>query len=75
MALPYIVRLEHLAFEWWWTDPARGRGAVGEWLERCKARPSYAAIADYLEPPYVELMQRAGREARERVAAEIAAGR
>ncbi len=74
MALPYIVRLEHLAFEWWWQDPARGRGVVADWLERCKARPSYAAIADYLEPAYIEIMQRCGRESRLRVAAELAAG-
>jgi len=68
------VRLEHLAFEWWWQDPARGRGVVADWLERCKARPSYAAIADYLEPAYIEIMQRFGRESRLRVAAELAAG-
>ena len=47
---------------------------VDDWLERCKARPSYAAIADYLEPAYIEIMQRCGRETRARVAAELAAG-
>jgi len=62
MAVPYIVRLEHLSYDWWWTDAARGRQAVGEWLKRCKARPSYGAITDYLDAGYLELLPRVGRE-------------
>ena len=71
MALPYLVRLEHLGFEWWWTDPARGRGAVGDWLARCKARPSYAAIADFIDAGFVAQLASSGAAARERVAAEL----
>ena len=73
MALPYIVRLEHLTLQWWWQDPARQRGALGAWLARCKARASYAAIADYLDGAYLELMARTGAEASERLRAMLAA--
>jgi glutathione S-transferase len=71
MALPYIVRLEHLSFDWWWTDPSRGRSAVTGWLARCKARPSFAAIEAYLDPAYMELLPRVGAQVRARVAAEL----
>jgi glutathione S-transferase len=71
MAVPYVVRLEHLDMSWWWTDAARGCVEVGAWLARCKERPSYAAIADYLDAKYLELMHRTGNEARGRVLAEL----
>ena len=29
------------SFDWWWTDPSRGRSAVAGWLARCKARPGF----------------------------------
>lgn len=64
MALPYVVRLEHLDCDWWWTDAKRNRQSVSDWLARCKQRPSYAAIADYLDASYLELLPRTGREAR-----------
>jgi glutathione S-transferase len=71
MALPYLVRLEHLDCAWWWTDPAKQRQAVTEWLQRCKARSSYAAIADYLDPHYLELLSRTGMEARSKLEAML----
>ncbi len=73
MAQPYIVRLEHLGYEWWWTDSSRGRGSVVEWLQRCRSRASYRAIADYLDSGYLELMARTGAAERTRVAAILAA--
>lgn len=62
MALPYVVRLEHLGFEWWWQG--EDRQVINDWLARCKARPSYAAINDYLDADYMELLARTGREVR-----------
>jgi glutathione S-transferase len=59
---------------WWWTDAARDCGEVADWLARCKSRPSYAAIADYLDEKYLELMRRSGGEVRARVAAELQSG-
>jgi glutathione S-transferase len=72
MALPYVVRLEHLSYEWWWTDPSRERKALAQWLSRCKARPSYSAIADYLDPAYLELMPKKGAEVRAQVESILA---
>jgi len=72
MALPYIVRLEHLACDWWWTDPAKNRSSVIEWLRRCKARPSYTAFSDYFDAHYLELLRHKGEEARARLEAMLA---
>jgi glutathione S-transferase len=74
MALPYIVRLEHLSYEWWWTDAARGRQVVAEWLARCKARPGYGAISDYLDAAYLELLPRVGAEVRDSIEAMLTQG-
>lgn len=57
--LPYVCRLEDLSFSWLWEGR---RPAIGAWLARCKARPNYAGIADYLDPKYLDLMGRSGRE-------------
>lgn len=62
MALPYVVRLEHLALDWWWAAGS-GQDEVRGWLERCRARPSYAAIAGYLRPAYLALMAEQGAAA------------
>lgn len=61
MALPYVVRLEQLALDWWWN--AAGGSEVQGWLERCRARPSYAAIAGYLRPAYLTLLAEQGAAA------------
>ncbi len=65
--IPYVVRLEHLALAWMWDGP---RASVGRWLARCSARPNFSAVANYIDQKYLDLMGRAGREARSR-AAEI----
>lgn len=67
MALPYVVRLEHLGYEWWWTDSKKERSAIAPWLAACKARPSYAAISDYLDPAYLKLMPEKAGEVRGKV--------
>lgn len=69
MALPYVVRLEHLGYEWWWSDLSRGRNSLAPWLASCKARPSYAAIANYLDPEYLQMMPVKGAEVRIKVEA------
>jgi glutathione S-transferase len=73
MAIPYVVRLEHLGYDWWWTDPSKKRPALAQWLTRCKARPSFAAIADYLDSAYLELMPEKGAEVRSKVEAILSA--
>jgi len=73
MAVPYVVRLEHLGMQWWWEEPQRQRGTIIDWLMRCKARASFAAISDHLDAGYLELMARTGKEAQARVAAILAA--
>jgi glutathione S-transferase len=72
MALPYVVRLEHLGYQWWWTGAGAARAPIVDWLARCKVRPSYRAIADYLDPAYLELMPRTGAAERPRVEAILA---
>ena len=67
--LPYVVRLDHLALSWLWEG---SRASVGDWLRRCKARKGFAGIHDYLNPAYLELMQRTGAEARPKVEAIVA---
>jgi glutathione S-transferase len=67
MALPYIVRLEHLGFQEWWTGDEATRGGFESWLARCKQRDSWRAIADFIDPAYVELLGRTGAEALPRV--------
>lgn len=67
--VPYVVRLEHLNLKWMWEDR---RPCVGRWLERCKKRDNYSAILDYIEPKYLEVMGRTGREARDRIRAFLA---
>lgn len=57
--LPYVCRLDDLNMSWFWDD----RPAVGEWLERARARPNYSGIKDYLVPEYVDLCKERGREA------------
>ncbi len=64
--LPYVVRLEHLSLGWLWEGK---RASIGRWLERCKSRRNYSAIANYLVPAYLELMEKVGREARPKVEA------
>jgi glutathione S-transferase len=50
--LPYVLRLEHLGLDWFWSDAPQ----VAEWLARCKQRPEYSAIDDYIDPKYLEIM-------------------
>lgn len=50
--LPYVLRLEHLGLDWFWSEAP----AVADWLERCKQRPEYAAIDDHIDPNYLKLM-------------------
>lgn len=71
MALPYVVRLEQLSLDWLWTGSG-GKGEIQGWLERCRARPSYAAIADYLRPAYLTLLAEQGTAAAAQVRAILA---
>ena|SRR5713101_7940718 len=68
--IPYVLRLEHLQLTWMWE---RTRPAIGRWLERGKKRGNYSGIANYLDSSYVDLMNRAGREARGKIEAILAA--
>jgi glutathione S-transferase len=68
--LPYVVRLEHLALSWTWDGE---RASVGRWLERCKARPNFSGIGNYIDQKYLDLMGPNGRAARPRLEAILAA--
>jgi glutathione S-transferase len=58
-ALPYVLRLEHLAMSPLLTESARPR--VAEWLARVKARPSFAvAVAAWAPAPILQLFRRQG---------------
>ena len=67
---PYLTRLDHLNYLGFIAD----RPHVADWYDRIKARPSYdAAITEWLNQGYWELMQEKGAEAWPRVK-EILAG-
>jgi len=63
--LPYVCRLEHLAMSWLWDDHA----AVARWLDRCKARSNYGAMADYYDAQNLSLQRESGEAARSDVEA------
>lgn len=67
--LPYVCRLEALSFSWLWDGE---RASIGRWLDLCKRRRNYSGIANYLDPDYLELLDRSGREACARVRALLA---
>ncbi len=71
--LPYVCRLEDLGLSWLWSEPrSNPRSVIAAWLERCKARPNYSGIADYLDARYLQLMQSSGRELRTGIEAILA---
>jgi len=58
-ALPYVLRLEHLAMDPLLAPSARPR--VADWFARTKSRPSYATAVDkWLAPPVVEMLRKNG---------------
>lgn len=60
--LPYVCRLRDIQQSWLWAD-GTPYAAVGVWLDRCYARPGYAGIADFLNPKYLAVMEKSGRDA------------
>jgi glutathione S-transferase len=60
---PYVLRLEHLGLSWFWDDMPE----VADWFERVKARANYGAIADHLDPKYLDLFESLPAEAHGRV--------
>jgi glutathione S-transferase len=58
-ALPYVLRLEHLAMDPVLSESARPR--VADWLARVKARPSFdTAVGAWLPGPALELFRGQG---------------
>jgi glutathione S-transferase len=56
-ALPYVLRLEHLAI----APAIEARARTTDWLARLKARPAYAkAVGDWLPAPVIELFRKQG---------------
>lgn len=51
--LPYVLRLEHLGLDWFWSETPQ----VADWFARCKDRPEYSVIEQYINPKYLELMR------------------
>ena len=50
--VPYVLRLEHLGLDWFWSDAPQ----VADWMARCKGMPEYSAISDHIDPKYLALM-------------------
>jgi glutathione S-transferase len=58
-ALPYVLRLDHLALSPLLEKTARPR--VADWLARVRARPSFeVAVAQWLPAPVLQLFRRNG---------------
>ena len=70
--LPYVCRLRDLGQSWLWAEGSR-YAPVKAWLDRCYAKPGYAGIADFLDPKYLELMEKAGRDAEPKLRAMMEA--
>jgi glutathione S-transferase len=67
--LPYVCRLENLGMSWIWSGR---RSAIDDWLSRCKARANFSGISSYLDPQYLQLLERCGRELTPRLRAVLA---
>jgi glutathione S-transferase len=58
-ALPYVMRLDHLAMDALLSPEARP--ALADWYDRVRARPSFkTAVADVLPEPVVQMFRSAG---------------
>jgi glutathione S-transferase len=69
-ALPYVLRLDHLAM----TPLIVARPGVADWYARVAARPSYGpAVTDHLAPPMVAMLHANGSDAWPEIAAQLAA--
>lgn len=51
--LPYVLRLEHLGLDWFWSDAPQ----IADWFARSKERPEYSVIDEHINPKYLELMR------------------
>lgn len=61
---PYAVRLDHLQLKEMWDK----RPHYAEWYERLQKRPAFkAAVTDWINPSYLEIMVPKGQEAWPRV--------
>ena len=61
--LPYVLRLEHLGLDGFWSDLPR----IRDWLEAARARPTFEAIQNHLDPQYLAIMKGSSEEYRERI--------
>jgi glutathione S-transferase len=61
MALPYVERLRHFGFEWWWREQPV-QVCIDSWLKHCEARPGYRGISEFLDKDYLNLMRQRGAE-------------
>jgi glutathione S-transferase len=61
--LPYVLRLEQLGLEWFWSEAPK----VSDWLTRSKERLEYSVIDEHINPKYLELMKSIPSEEYEKV--------
>jgi glutathione S-transferase len=61
--LPYVLRLEHLGLERFWSNAPR----LASWLERVRGRPAYQVIERHLDPNYLAIMPQAALEQWDRI--------
>jgi glutathione S-transferase len=58
-ALPYVMRLDHLAMDPLLTSDVRPH--LADWYDRIRARPSYkVAVSDVLPEPIVQMFRSSG---------------
>jgi glutathione S-transferase len=61
--LPYVLRLEHLGLDWFWSEAPN----VAGWLTRSKERLEYSVIDEHINPNYLKLMKSIPPEEYEKV--------
>lgn len=69
--IPYVCRLHDMAQDWIWHDIPERR-VVGDWFDRCRARPSFSAITRFNPPAKMQMMQREGAKVIDQVKALVA---
>ncbi|MFK8016845.1 MAG: glutathione S-transferase family protein [Gammaproteobacteria bacterium] len=67
--LPYVLRLDHLGLDWFWSDLPQ----VTDWFARAKRRPEFSAIEEHINPHYLKLMGGTTPEQHDKIRAAITA--
>ncbi len=61
--LPYVLRLQHLGLDWFWSNLPQ----IIEWFEASRRRNNYRAIEEHLNPKYLAIMNADAAENRSKI--------